>query len=36
LRCGFRLVARGELEPDNPIHDPMHEVLRIDRPVTSP
>ena len=36
LRCGFRLVARGELEPDNPIHDRMHEVLRLDRPATTP
>ena len=33
LRAGFRLVARGEMDPDNPIHDRMHEVLRIDRPV---
>lgn len=32
LRAGFHLVARGEMEPDNPIHDRMHEVLRIDRP----
>ena len=29
---GFRLVARGLLEPDNPIDDPMHEILRLDRP----
>ena len=33
LGAGFRLVARGEMDPDNPIHDRMHEVLRIDRPV---
>lgn len=33
LRAGFRLVARGELDPDNPIHDRLHEVLRIDRPI---
>jgi aminoglycoside 6'-N-acetyltransferase len=32
LRAGFRLVARGELEPDSPHHDPMHEILRLDRP----
>ena len=32
LNAGFRVVARGELEPDSPRHDPMHEVLRIDRP----
>ena len=30
--AGFRLVARGELEPDNPIDDRDHELLRIDRP----
>ena len=32
LRAGFRLVAQGELEPDSPRHDPMHEILQIDRP----
>ena len=32
LRAGFQLVARGELEPDNPAHEPLHEILRIDRP----
>jgi aminoglycoside 6'-N-acetyltransferase len=32
LRADFRLVARGELEPDNPIDDRMHEILQIDRP----
>ncbi len=31
LRAGFRLIARGDLEPDSPRHDPMHEILRIDR-----
>jgi aminoglycoside 6'-N-acetyltransferase len=31
--AGFRLVARGELEPDNPVDDRLHEVLRLDRPV---
>jgi aminoglycoside 6'-N-acetyltransferase len=31
-KAGFHVVARGDLEPDNPIDDPMHEVLRIDRP----
>lgn len=30
--AGFRLVARGELEPDNPVDDRAHEILRIDRP----
>ncbi len=33
LRAGFRFVARGDLEPDNPNHDRLHEVLRIDRPI---
>jgi aminoglycoside 6'-N-acetyltransferase len=31
-RAGFRLVARGEMEPDNPIDAWQHEILRIDRP----
>jgi aminoglycoside 6'-N-acetyltransferase len=31
-RSGFHLVAQGELEPDNPIDSPDHEILRIDRP----
>ena len=30
--AGFHLVASGELEPDNPIDDRRHEILRIDRP----
>jgi aminoglycoside 6'-N-acetyltransferase len=29
--AGFRLAARGNLEPDNPIDDPLHEVMRLDR-----
>jgi aminoglycoside 6'-N-acetyltransferase len=32
-RAGFHLAARGELEPDNPIDDRSHEVLRLDRPL---
>lgn len=32
LRAGFRLEARGDLVPDNPAHDALHEILRIDRP----
>ena len=32
LAAGFRLVARGDLEPDNPIDDRRHEILRVDRP----
>lgn len=31
-KAGFRLVAEGELEPDNPIDDPAHLILRLDRP----
>jgi aminoglycoside 6'-N-acetyltransferase len=31
LKVGFRVVARGELEPDNPIDDRQHEILRLDR-----
>jgi aminoglycoside 6'-N-acetyltransferase len=32
IKAGFRLIARGEIEPDNPIDAPMHEILRLDRP----
>ncbi len=32
LGAGFHLVARGEIDPDNPAHDRLHEMLRIDRP----
>jgi aminoglycoside 6'-N-acetyltransferase len=32
LNAGFRIVARGDLEPDNPIDDPSHEILQLDRP----
>ena len=31
-KAGFRVVARGELEPDNPAEGRAHEVLRLDRP----
>lgn len=31
-KAGFCTVARGDLEPDNPIDDPKHEILRLDRP----
>jgi aminoglycoside 6'-N-acetyltransferase len=31
-KAGFRTVAAGELEPDNPVDDRLHYVLRIDRP----
>jgi aminoglycoside 6'-N-acetyltransferase len=32
LRAGFRVVAQGWLEPDNPIDDGAHHILRVDRP----
>jgi aminoglycoside 6'-N-acetyltransferase len=32
LKAGFRVVVRGDLEPDKPIDDPSHEILRLDRP----
>ena len=35
IKAGFRLEGRGLLEPDNPIDDGMHEILRLDRPPTS-
>lgn len=31
LRAGFRVVASGDLVPDNPIDDPLHKILRLDR-----
>ncbi|WP_205629169.1 GNAT family N-acetyltransferase [Jiangella muralis] len=33
-RAGFRRVAEGPMEPDNPVDDPLHYVYRLDRPVT--
>ncbi|PZF79352.1 GNAT family N-acetyltransferase [Jiangella anatolica] len=33
-RAGFRRVAEGPMEPDNPADDPLHYVYRLDRPVT--
>jgi len=30
--AGFRVVGRGDIEPDNPIDDRSHVVLRIERP----
>lgn len=32
LSAGFHFVARGDLPPENPIDDALHEVLRLDRP----
>ncbi|WP_199702423.1 GNAT family N-acetyltransferase [Jiangella rhizosphaerae] len=33
-KAGFRRVAEGAMEPDNPVDDPLHYVYRRDRPVT--
>lgn len=30
-KAGFRRIASGDLEPDNPIDPPLHHVLRLDR-----
>jgi aminoglycoside 6'-N-acetyltransferase len=32
-KAGFRTAARGDLVPDNPVDDPSHEILWLDRPV---
>ena len=34
-KAGFRRIAEGELEPDNPVDDPLHHILRLDRPVAT-
>ncbi len=31
-KAGFTRVASGNLEPDNPVDDPLHHVYRVDRP----
>ena len=31
-KAGFRRVAEGDLVPDNPVDDPLHYILRLDRP----
>lgn len=31
-RAGFHRVGSGEAEPDNPVDDPLHHVLRRDQP----
>ncbi|WP_327372546.1 acetyltransferase [Streptomyces sp. NBC_01216] len=31
-KAGLERVAEGDLEPDNPVDDPLHYVYRIDRP----
>ncbi|TDD67547.1 GNAT family N-acetyltransferase [Jiangella aurantiaca] len=33
-RAGFRRVAEGPMNPDNPVDDPLHYVYRLDRPDT--
>lgn len=30
-KAGFRIAARGDLAPDNPLDSPAHVVLRLDR-----
>lgn len=35
LAAGFEVVARGDLEPDSPSHDRLHEILRADRPIAT-
>lgn len=32
VSAGFHLAGRGDLEPDNPIDEPAHEIMRLDRP----
>ena len=32
-KAGFRRVGEGDMEPDNPVDEPLHVVSRIDRPV---
>jgi aminoglycoside 6'-N-acetyltransferase len=31
-KAGFARVGEGEMEPDNPVDDPLHYVYRFDRP----
>lgn len=31
-KAGFRRVGSGDLEPDNPVDDPLHHIYRVDRP----
>jgi aminoglycoside 6'-N-acetyltransferase len=33
-KAGFRRIAEGELEPDNPVDPPDHVVYLITRPTT--
>jgi aminoglycoside 6'-N-acetyltransferase len=34
-KAGFRRIAEGDLEPDNPVDPPLHVVYRVDRPSSS-
>jgi aminoglycoside 6'-N-acetyltransferase len=31
-RAGLSRIAEGDMEPDNPVDDPLHYVYRVDRP----
>lgn len=31
-KAGLRRVASGDMEPDNPVDEPLHHVYRVDRP----
>ncbi|MGU3291973.1 GNAT family N-acetyltransferase [Williamsia sp. M5A3_1d] len=31
-KAGFRIIASGEMTPDNPIDDAAHHILQLDRP----
>jgi aminoglycoside 6'-N-acetyltransferase len=35
-KAGFLQVGEGRFEPDNPVDDPLHRILRLDRPRPSP
>lgn len=35
-KAGFRRIAEGDMEPDNPIDPPLHVISRIDRPEGRP
>ncbi|GAA1299765.1 hypothetical protein Psi02_63230 [Planotetraspora silvatica] len=35
-KAGLRRVGEGNIEPDNPIDDPLHYVYRVDRPQPEP
>ena len=31
-KAGFRRIGQGDIEPDNPVDDPLHFLYRLDRP----